>query len=128
MSRAIHRPTRFDKAEKINPFQLLIGLHDHALSRSPDPAPDGALAELALAAAVTAWWGRWQPMTIHAALWAGATVTDVAVATGLDESEVVRRWTRWTDTQTTLVIAECPSVDPDEVRTICQRIGEEVNP
>jgi hypothetical protein len=35
--------------------------------------PDGALAELALATALTAWWSRWQPMTIHAALRAGAT-------------------------------------------------------
>jgi hypothetical protein len=128
MSRAILRPTRFDEAEKINPFQLLIDLHDHALSRAPGPAPDGALAELALAAAATAWWSRWQPITIHAALRAGANVTDVAAATGLDETEVARRWTRWTDVQTTLVIAGRPSVGSDEVRTIRQRIGEEVNP
>jgi hypothetical protein len=127
MSRAAPRPTRFDEAEKINPFQLLIDLHDHALSCSPDPTPDGALAELTLAAAVTAWWSRWQPITIHAALRAGATVVDVAAAIGLGEAEVVRRWTQWTNTQTTLVIAQCPSVDPDEVRTTRRRIGEEVN-
>jgi hypothetical protein len=72
MSRAIPRPTRFEEAEMLSPFQFLIDLHDHALSCSPDPAPDGALAELALAAAVTVWWSRWQPMTIHAALRAGA--------------------------------------------------------
>jgi hypothetical protein len=66
-------------------------------------------------------------MTIHAAFRAGATVTDVA-ATGLGEADVVYRWTRWTTAQTTLVVAECPCVDQDEVRTICQRIGEEVNP
>jgi hypothetical protein len=128
MSRAAPRPTRFDEAEKINPFQLLIDLHDHALSCSSDAAPDGALAELALAAAVTAWWSRWQPMTIHAALRAGATVNEVAAATGLDEAEVVHRWTRWTNAQTILVAAECPSVDPGDVRTIRRRIGEEVNP
>jgi transposase-like protein len=93
--------------------------------------PDGALSELALAAAVTAWWSRWQPTTIHTALRAGATVTDVAAATGLDETEVIRRWTRWTEVQTILIIAGRPCVDPDEVRTIRQRIGEigeEVNP
>jgi hypothetical protein len=122
MSRAIPRPTRFDEAEKINPFQLLIALHDHALSRAPEATPDGVLAELALAAAVTAWWSRWQPMTIHATLRAGAHVP------GLAEAEVIRRWTWWTEVQTTLNIAGRPSVGSDEVRTIRQRIGEEANP
>ncbi|GAA4714790.1 hypothetical protein [Phytohabitans rumicis] len=128
MSRALPPPTRFTDAEKINPFQLLINLHDHTLDHAPDPTPDGVLAELALAAAVVAWWSRWQPITIHAALRAGATVTDVAAATGLDTGEVVRRWTRWADVQTKLVIAGRPSVNPDEVRTIQQRIREEVHP
>jgi transposase-like protein len=67
-------------------------------------------------------------MTIHAAFRAGATVTDVAAATGLNQAEVVRRWMRWTNVQTTLIIAGPPSVGSEEVRTIRQRIGEEVNP
>lgn len=94
MSRALPPPTRFTEAEKINPLQVLLDLHDHALDRAPDPTPDGALVELALVAAVVAWWSRWQPITIHAALRAGATVTDIAAATGLDNGEVVCLWTR----------------------------------
>lgn len=126
MNAALPRPTRFTDAEKINSFQLLTALHDHALVCSAEPRPDSTLVELALAAAVVAWWSRWQPTTIHAALRAGASVADVAAATGLDEAEVVRRWTRWTDVQTRLVIGGRLSVDPDEVRTIPARIRAEV--
>lgn len=128
MSRALSPPTRLIGAEKIDSRQLPIALHDHAPDRAPDSARDDALAELALAAAVVAWRSRWQPVTIHAALWAGATVTNVAAVTGPGNVEVVRLWTQRTNAQTHLVIAGRRSVDPDEVRTIHQRIREEVYP
>ncbi len=75
-------PVRFADAERINPYQLLLDLHDHALGRSAVPDRDEVLAELALAAAVVAWWSRWQPLTIHAALRAGAGLADIAAAIG----------------------------------------------
>lgn len=128
MSRALPPPPTFTAAEKINPFQLLAALRDHVLGCSAEPGPDSTLVELALAAAVTAWWSLRQPATIHAAFQAGASVADVAAATRLDEAEVVRRWTRWTDVQTRLVIGGHPSADPDEVRTIRARIRAEVRP
>jgi hypothetical protein len=108
MNAALPPPTRFADAEQVNPFHLLTALHNHALACSAGPGPDSALAELALAAAVAAWWSRWQPTTIHAAFQAGASVADVAAATGLDEAEVVRRWSRWTDVQSRLVIGGRP--------------------
>lgn len=128
MSQALPLPTRFTDAEKINLFQVLIDLHDHALDRATNPSPAGAPAELALAAAVVARWSRWQPMTIHAALRAVATVAEVAAATGLDTAEVVRGWTRWIDVRTRVVIAGRPSVNTRyEVRTRAQ-IRAEVRP
>ena len=120
-------PTRFDDAEKINAFQVLIDLHDHATGHPLRPSRDEALTDLALSAAVVAWWSRWQPAMIHAALRVAAAVADIAAATGLDTDEVIHRWERWTDVQTRVVIGGRSLLDPDEVRTIRQRIGEEVN-
>jgi hypothetical protein len=119
-------PVRFSDAEKINPFHVLIELHDHALGRSSGSSRTEALTELALAAAVISWWSRWQPITIHQALRRGAGLADIADATGLDADEVVRRWERWTDVQTRLDIGRRPAVDPIEVRTIRERIRAEV--
>lgn len=128
MNRA--RPTeplvRFADAEEINPFQLLLDLHDHAVAQTPESGLDDVLAELALSAAVVSWWTRWQPSTIHSALRAGADLTEIAEATGLDASDVVRRWRRWADVQTRLDIGGRPSVDLVEVRAIERRLGSGV--
>lgn len=116
-------PVRFADAEEINPFQLLLDLHDHAAARTPGSGLDDVLAELALSAAVVSWWTRWQPSMIHTALRAGADLTDIARATGLDAGEVVDRWRRWVDVQTRLDIGGRPSVDPAEVQAIERRLG-----
>ncbi len=118
-------PLRFADAERLNPYQLLLDLHDHALGRSSVPDEEEVLAELALAAAVIAWWSRWQPPAIHAALRAGAGLADITAATGLDQHEVVRRWRTWTDVQTGLVIGGGPSPDVEEVRAIDERLWRE---
>ncbi|MEU7876141.1 hypothetical protein [Dactylosporangium sp. NPDC049140] len=52
-------PVRYVDAERINPFRVLLDLHDHATRRPAAPRPDDVLAELALAAAVVSWWTRW---------------------------------------------------------------------
>jgi hypothetical protein len=116
-------PVRFADAEKISPFQLLLDLHDHAVARTQESGLNEVLAELALSAAVVSWWTRWQPAAIHSALRAGADLTDITKATGLDASDVVRRWRRWADVQTRLDIGVRPSVDPIEVRAIERRLG-----
>jgi len=51
-------PLRLADAKRINPYQLLLDLHSHAPGRSTCFQNDEALAELALAAAVVAWWQR----------------------------------------------------------------------
>ncbi|GIE95800.1 hypothetical protein [Paractinoplanes rishiriensis] len=119
-------PTSYTAAEKISPYQLLIDLHEHAIARPARPSSTDLLAELALAAAVVAWWRRWQPAIIHAALRAGADLPDIAAATGLDPSEVIGRWQRWAEVQTGTDIGGHPLLDPDEVRTIHHRIAKEV--
>ncbi|MEV0398092.1 hypothetical protein [Polymorphospora rubra] len=116
-------PVRFADAEQINPFELLIDLHDHAVARTAASGRLDILAELALSAAVVSWWTRWQPLMIHSALRAGADLADIADATGLEIGEVVRRWRRWTDVQTRLDIGGRPAVDAAEVRAIERRLG-----
>jgi hypothetical protein len=117
-------PVRFADADRILMTDLLDMLGDHLFKDRP--TQEDALAELALAAAVVARCGRWQPLTIHAALRAGASLPEVAAATGLESDEVLRRWRAWTDVQTVLVIGGHPAVDPDEVRTIVDRLDREV--
>lgn len=126
-ARPVERPVRFADAEEINPFKLLLDLHDHAVTRTAASGPVGVLAELALSAAVVSWWTRWQPSMIHAALRAGADLTDIADATGLDTSEVVRWWQRWVNVQMRLDISGRPSVDPAEIRAIGRRLGPGVD-
>lgn len=116
-------PVRFADAEEINPFQLLLDLHDHAVARTPESGRVTVLVELALSAAVVSWWRtRWQPSMIHTALRAGADLADIAKATGLDAGDVVWRWRRWADVQMRLDINGRPSVDPAEVQAIERRL------
>ena len=81
------RPVRFADSEQRNPFRLLLELHDHAVGGPALPSWSDILAELALAAAVVSWWSRWQPVSIHAALRAGADLADMAAATGVEPVE-----------------------------------------
>ncbi|MEU1680788.1 hypothetical protein ABZ422_17075 [Micromonospora zamorensis] len=122
-TRPVQSPVRFADAEEINPFQLLLDLHEHAVARTPGSGRDNVLAELALSAAVVSRWTRWQPSMIYTALRVGADLTDVARATGLDADEAVDRWRRWVDVHTRLDIGGCPPVDPVEVWAIERRLG-----
>ncbi|MFJ1537534.1 hypothetical protein ACIODS_03220 [Micromonospora chalcea] len=122
-ARSVDPSVRFADAERINPFQLLVDLHDHTITRTMAPGRDDALVELALSAAVVCWWTRWQPSMIYAALRAGADLADIAEAAGLNLGEVVRRWRRWTVAQARLDIGGRPAVGPTEVRAIEQRLG-----
>lgn len=126
MTERMPPPTSYAAAEKINPYQLLNDLHDHAITCSAQPSTTEALAELALAAAVVACWSRWQPAMIHAALRCGADLADIAAATGLDPADVVGRWQRWAKVQTSTDVDGHPLLGPDEVRTIRRRIAKEV--
>ncbi|MGC5052839.1 hypothetical protein ACLQ2S_15460 [Micromonospora sp. DT48] len=96
-ARPTEPPVWFADAAEINPFQLLLDLHDQAVARTPGTGLDDVLTELALSAAVVSWWTRWQPSMIHTALRAGADLTDIAKAIGLDAIDFLRRWWRWAD-------------------------------
>ena len=119
-------PLTFAEAEQHNAFSLLIELHDHSLTRTVQAErPEQAahhLAELALASAVVAWWSRWQPISMHRAFVASASLSEVAAAAGVSELEAYGRWTRWAVTQAGLELNGKSLLDPAELAAVRARI------
>jgi len=107
-------PVQSTDAERINPYNVLIDVHDYAIGRRVTPGREAALAGLSLAAAMVSWPSRQWPLMIHTAPQVDA---DIADATGQDRGEV-RRWERWA---ARLFISRRPGADPDEVRTFRDR-------
>ncbi len=118
-------PVMFTEAETHNPFALLTELHDHAMAlRLEEKPPTFHLTELALSAAVVAWWSRWQPISMHRAFVAGASLAEVAAAVGTAEAEAYETWSAWAERQAQLVIAGRPGVDASEVAAVRARLGD----
>jgi hypothetical protein len=107
---------------------LLLELYEQAMRSGVAPSADDALGELALSAGVIHWRYRWQPITMHRALLAGASLSRVAEALGVEPAEVCRRWEHWAEVQTALIIAGRPAVDPDEFAVLRDRLRTEVTP
>ncbi len=115
-------PVTFAEAEAHNPFALLTELRDHAMALRVHEKPAAFhLTELALSAAVVAWWSRWQPIAMHRAFVAGASLAEVAAAAGTSEAEAYQCWALWAERQS--VIAGHAGIDPDEVARIHARLG-----
>jgi hypothetical protein len=121
-------PLTFAEAASHNAFYLLTELREHAIGTYGETTPEPHLAELALSAAVVASWSRWQPISMHRAFLAGATLTEVAAAAGTTEAEAYMRWEQWTDGQTQLLFDGLPGVDPNEIDAIRTRIGQSLAP
>ncbi len=118
-------PVTFAEAEAHNPFALLTELRDHAMALRVHEKPAAFhLTELALSAAVVAWWSRWQPIAMHRAFVAGASLAEVAAAAGTTGAEAYQRWSVWAERQTQLVIDGRVAAGPDEVAAIRERLGD----
>lgn len=121
-------PLTFTEAEQHNAYALLLELHEHATTvatgaeRAQDR--DHYLGELALSAAVVAWWSRWQPLMMHKALVGGASLQEVAAAAGVTEVEAHHSWSTWAEQQAELVIPTMrqPLLDPNEIEAIKARL------
>src|SRR5581483_10127834 len=110
----IDAPITFADAVELGPYQSLRDLL--ALDGPP-------LGELAVAAAVVSWCSRWQPLLMHRAFVAGASLSDVALATDLDPATVVELWLEWASVQIALDIGGRPAIDPEVVADIRARLG-----
>jgi hypothetical protein len=113
-------PLTFPEAESHGAFRLLTELYEHVSATDEQKMGDPGyrLTELALAAAAVAWWTRWQPIAIHRALLAGASLGNVAAAIGTDESEAYQRWDAWAERQARFVVCDRPGVKAEDVAAI----------
>jgi hypothetical protein len=64
-----------------------------------EPRRTDELRELAVMSRLADWLLRWQPILIHRALLAGASVNELAVASGTEVAVVVSKWRRWAQGQ-----------------------------
>ena len=64
-------------------------LHEHE--------PEHHLEELALMTVAAEWLTRWQPISMHRALLAGATPDQVAEAAGTSVRNMHEQWKQWAD-------------------------------
>ena len=74
--------------------------------------PEHHLDELALMTVLAEWLTRWQPISMHRALLAGATPDQVAEAAGTSVRGVYELWKQWADGQRHSLMAGRPRRDP----------------
>ncbi|MGH3500942.1 MAG: hypothetical protein ACRDQA_08620 [Nocardioidaceae bacterium] len=117
------RVTSFDAAEAMNAYELASWWGDRlGLPHAEDREAADELCELAVMSALRAWLGRWQPIHIHRAILAGASLAEVAEAMGVDPVAVAARWRAWADGQRQLVIRDRPGVTAREYQTVRDRL------
>ncbi len=88
-------------------------LHEHE--------PEHHLEELALMTVAAEWLTRWQPISMHRALLAGATPDQVADAAGTSMRGVYEQWKQWADGQRHSLSAGRPGVTKEAYETIHAR-------
>lgn len=108
-----------DVAEELSPYELAERWADR-LSWPWERTAHDELAELAVFSALARWLTRWQPIHIHRALLAGASVEAVAVALGTSPEETCRIWHAWATRQRELLIGGRRGVSVEEYATVAQ--------
>lgn len=76
------------------------------------------LEERALMTVAAEWLTRWQPVSMHRALLAGATPDQVAEAAGMSVRGIYELWKQWADGQRRSLIAGRPGVTQEACQTI----------
>lgn len=88
--------TTHDDAVKIGAYPLARRWLERP---RPDTDATGVLEHLAVMAGLRTWLTRWLPLQVHEAVLNGATLDQVAAATGMSAAEVRSRWQTWADAQ-----------------------------
>ena len=78
------------------------------------------LADLTCTSALARWLTRWQPIHIHRALLAGASVEATADALGVSPAEACRIWHGWAVRQRESIICGRRGVPTGEYATVAQ--------
>jgi hypothetical protein len=111
------RPVTFAEAEVLGAFELAQQWADQVSWPVDRSAPD-ELAKLACMSALARWLIRWQPILIHRAILAGATLPDVVAALGASQGEAFRYWHSWATRQRHVIIGGKPGVTAAEYEVV----------
>jgi hypothetical protein len=68
------------------------------------------------------WLTRWQPISMHRALLAGATPVQLAEAAGMSVRGIYEQWQQWADGQRHSLIADRPGVTQEASEEIQARL------
>ena len=94
-------PTTYTEAHNVSAYTLARRWADMPWPLGSDVGrtPQHDLEELATMTALADWLQRWTPLTIHGAAMRGATIDEIAAATGMDTVAVRESWRKWADGQ-----------------------------
>ena len=111
------------QAELLSPHAVIERWRHHEPAALHEHEPEHHLEELALMTASAGWLTRWQPISMHQAIVAGASPHQVAEAAGASVQDVFERWERWADGQRGLILAGRPSVSAEAYEIVRSRFA-----
>jgi hypothetical protein len=112
-----------EQADRLLPHQAIERWRNHAPSVLHEQESEHHLEDLALMTVVAEWLTRWQPISMHRAIVAGATPDQVAKAAGASVRDVFERWEDWADGQRGLIIGGRPAMDAEVYEIVRSRFA-----
>jgi hypothetical protein len=120
---AFERPITFRAAEDLGAFELAQLWADCSAWNLNERTAYDELAELACMSGLAAWLTRWQPLAIHGAVLAGASIEAVAGALGSSPQVAFDRWSEWALRQRDFIIGGEPGITAEEYETVVRRFA-----
>jgi hypothetical protein len=120
------RVLTWQKADLLSPYEAIDRWFHHDPPVLEEHGPEHCLEHLALMAVSAEWLTRWQPISMHRAILAGATPDQVADAAGTSVRNAFEQWKHWADTQRHSIIAGRPGVTKDAYETVRARFAVSV--
>jgi hypothetical protein len=109
------------QADLLSPYDAIERWRTLAPAALHLDEPEHHLEELALMTVAAQWLTRWQPISIHGAILAGAPPAKACEAAGASLPEVFDRWQRWAEVQRHLMIGDRPSVSEEAYVRVLSR-------
>jgi hypothetical protein len=100
------RVLTWQQADLMNPYDVVERWRTLPPATLYRDEPEYHLEKLALMAVAARWLTCWQPISVHAAILAGATPAQVCEAAGGSVRGVFDEWERWVEGQRNLMLGE----------------------
>jgi hypothetical protein len=114
----------WQQADSLAPYDVIERWRTHAPAALHENEPEHHLEELALSTVTAEWLTRWQPIAMHRAILAGATLAQVSEAAGMSVRDVYERWQKWADGQRQFFIGGRPGVSEEAYATVLTSFAE----